>query len=237
MDHLGELGSAPGGKPLKLPRTQAELLRAAAWSGLAALALSLFVAWHGTPIPGDVRVIREFQGIRPLDQNESWVNAMGRFHWQTAALAAGLLLAAIGPWLGLRAGAQKDRLTAVWTLLAAFGLRIFSTPLKEMAQAQRPSAEFHVRVTADFPGYGFPSGHVYSDVLIYGALAVIAPSIIGRTWGAAVRVACVAIIVLSGPSRMSVGAHWPSDVVGGYLWGAAALCLAVAIGRRLGGQR
>ncbi len=212
-------------------------MRLAAWCGTAALALTLLVAWHGTPLPGDVRVIRDFQDRRVLDDNAAWVNALGRYHWQLAGVAAALALAALGPWLGLRAGAQKDRLAAVWTVLLGLGLRIFSGPLKDMAQAQRPTTDFHVKVTADFPGYGFPSGHVYSDVLMYGALAVIAPSLLGRGAGTAVRVFFCAVIVLAGPMRMAVGAHWPSDVLGGYLWGAAALCLAVAGGRRLAGQR
>lgn len=212
-------------------------MRVAAWCGGAAVILTLLVAWHGTPLPGDIRVIREFQGVRLLDENQDWVNALGRYHWQLAGVAAALLLAAFGPWLGLRAGGQKERLSAVWTIVLALGLRILSNPLKEMAQAQRPSTDFHVRVAADFPGYGFPSGHVYSDVLMYGALAVIAPSLLGRGAGTAARVFFVAVIVLAGPMRMAVGAHWPSDVLGGYLWGIAALCLAVAGGRRLAGQR
>jgi undecaprenyl-diphosphatase len=220
-----------------MPKTEKDLMRFAAWSGGSALVLTLLVAWHGAPLPGDVRVIREFQGIRPLDENAGWVNALGRYHWQLAGVVAALVMAAFGPWLGLRAGGQRDRLAAVWTVLVALGLRILSGPLKDMAQAQRPSADFHVKVTQDFAGYGFPSGHVYGDVLMYGALAVIAPLLIGRGAGAAARVFFVAVIVLSGPMRMAVGAHWPSDVLGGYLWGLAALCLAVAGGRRLAGQR
>ncbi len=153
------------------------------------------------------------------------------------AVAAALVLAAFGPWLGLRTGGQDDPLAAAWTVLVATGLRVFSGPLKDMAQAQRPSTDFHVKVTQDFPGYGFPSGHVYGDVLMYGALAVVAPMLLGRGAGTAARVFFLAVIVLSGPMRMAVGAHWPSDVLGGYLWGVAALCLAIAGGRRLAGRR
>lgn len=234
---MGILGRPAGERPLNMPKTQPELMRSAAWCGGAALALTLVVAWHGTPLPGDVSVIRKFQGVRVLDENQDWVNALGRFHWQTGGVVLALLLAAAGPSLGVKAGNQKERLVAVWTVLIALGLRVLTNPLKDMAQAERPSTDFHVKVTADFPGYGFPSGHVYSDVLMYGALAVVAPTLLGRAGGAAVRVFLGVVIVLSGPMRMAVGAHWPSDVLGGYLWGVAALCVAVAGGRRLAGQR
>lgn len=220
-----------------MPRTQRDLLRIAGWCGLAAVALTLLVAWHGTPLPGDVRVIREFQGIRLLDNNETWINVFGRIQWQAVTVLVALLLAAFGPALGLRAGSQKERLLAAWTMLLALALRVLSNPLKEMAQAERPTTDFHIRVTADFAGYGFPSGHVYGDILVYGALAVVAPILFGRGAGAAVRVFTVALIVLAGPARMAVGAHWPSDVLGGYLWGVAALCVALVGGRRLSGQK
>lgn len=211
-------------------------MRLAATCGGSALVLTLYVAWHGTPVPGDVRVIREFQDIGFVYDNQGWVNALGRYPWQVTLAVVAIVVAALGNRIGL-AASPKDRMVAIWTLLVALALRILSNPLKEMAQATRPSLDFHIRVTEDFAGYGFPSGHVYGDVLMYGALAVVAPRIAGAALGAAVRVFCLVIIVMSGPARMTIGAHWPSDVVGGYLWGAAALCLAVAGGRRLAGQR
>jgi undecaprenyl-diphosphatase len=211
-------------------------MRLAAWCGGFALALTLYVAWHGTPVPGDVRGIRELQDIGFFYHNQAWVNALGLYPWQVFLAVATILVAALGKRIGVPAS-PKDRMIAIWTLLLALALRILSNPLKEMAQATRPSLDFHIRVTQDFPGYGYPSGHVYGDVLMYGALAVVAPRLAGAALGAAARVFCVAIIVMSGPARMTIGAHWPSDVLGGYLWGATALCLAVAGGRRLAGQR
>ncbi|MEO8540333.1 MAG: phosphatase PAP2 family protein [bacterium] len=234
---MGIVGCATVGETLKRLRSQRDLMRAAAYSGGAALALTLYIAWHGTPAPGDIDVITWFQDIGFFSNNASWVNALGTFEWQALSLAVALLCAALGPRLGLHGGSVGERTAAVWAFVLAFALRMFSTPLKEMAQANRPSLDFHVRVTADFPGYGFPSGHVFSDVLVFGAIAVFAPRLIGAGAGAAVRVACVAVLVLAGPARMAVGAHWPSDVLGGYLWGIAALCVAVAGGRRLAGQR
>jgi undecaprenyl-diphosphatase len=234
---LGSLVGSPAGEALKSLSSQRDLMRVAAYSAGVALLLTLYVAWHGTPIPGDVAVIRKFQAVGFFDDNERWVNALGLFSWQVGLVALGLLIAAFGPAAGLTAGSRQQRTAAIWSLLIALGLRVLSTPLKEMAQAKRPSLDFHVRVNAEFPGYGFPSGHVYSDVLIFGTLAVVAPRLVGPAAGAAVRVLCLAVIVLAGPSRMSIGAHWPSDVLGGYLWGTAALCLAVAGGWRMAGKR
>ena len=213
-----------------------ELLRLAAGCGGAAVLLTLYVAWHGTPIPGDLKVIREFQGMDLLRRNESWINPLGTLGWQSAIVITALVVAGFGPRVGIPQESAARRNWAAWVLLAALVFRFLTVPLKKMAQADRPSANFDIRIAEDFAGYGFPSGHVYSDVLIFGALAMVAPALFGRALGAAVRVFSLAVILLSGPSRMVVGAHWPSDVVGGFLWGSAALCLALVAGRRLSGS-
>ena len=44
-------------------------------------------------------------------------------------------------------------------------------------------------------------------------------------------VACISLIALVGYGRIYVGAHWPSDVLGGWLWGAILLVIAVGITR------
>jgi len=207
-----------------------QLLTAAGASGLAALAITIFVAWHGTPIPGDVSVIREFQGWSALQRNEGWINPLGNMEVQLPLLAMAIALATFGTRAGFPDVTPRQRLEAIAILSAAFALRFLTGPLKEVARAERP-AGFNLHVARDFSGYGFPSGHVYSDVLVFGVLAFVAPLLFGRLLGSGVRVACLAIIVLAGPARMVVGAHWPSDVAGGYLWGFAALCLAVAAGQ------
>lgn len=202
-------------------------------TGSIAFVLTLLVSWQGTPIGGDIRLIREVQQLDPLRGNEGWVNAMGTMELQFLFVLAAVTAAAWGSRLPLTVGAAHERTFAIWVLVSAVCLRFMNYPLKVAAQAERPFDGLGIHVARDFAGYGFPSGHVYSDVLIFGALALVAPVIVGRAAGTAVRVVCVAIILMAGPARMVVGAHWPSDVVGGYLWGICALSLAVAIAYRI----
>ncbi len=67
------------------------------------------------------------------------------------------------------------------------------------------------------PGGGYPSGHVLGQVLVYGFLFAFAPRLVGRGPTVAMRAACLALIALGGAQRAYVGAHWPSEVLGGAL--------------------
>jgi undecaprenyl-diphosphatase len=77
-----------------------------------------------------------------------------------------------------------------------------------------------VRVTEHANGLGFPSGHASGSMLGFGAIAVVASRVIeDRTIRRIIQTVCAVLILIVGFGRIYVGAHWPSDVLGGYLWG------------------
>lgn len=71
---------------------------------------------------------------------------------------------------------------------------------------------------------GFPSGHAFGAVLFFGLVWWLAPMLArSRLACRAVRALALRLILATGYSRVLVGAHWPSDVIGGYLWGLLVL--------------
>ncbi|MDO9486350.1 MAG: phosphatase PAP2 family protein [Actinomycetota bacterium] len=76
-------------------------------------------------------------------------------------------------------------------------------------------------------GPTFPSGHTTSATIFAGAcLWAIAPRLNSSRSRAVACSAAVAFAVIVGGSRIWLGVHWPSDVLGGWLFGVAWVALA-----------
>ena len=123
------------------------------------------------------------------------------------------------------------RPTAALVLTISLFVLLAGDFLKELVNRPRPD---HVLFIPSPESLSFPSGHsAYAMVLcglsIYMTGRLVTPVSLKHL----LQAAMVVLILAMGASRVYLGVHWPSDVVGGYLWGVVIL-VAVAISWQLG---
>lgn len=96
---------------------------------------------------------------------------------------------------------------------------------------QRPRPTGVAHTTSNLLGYSYPSGHVG----FFLWLSVLAMVLLGRRLPRPLYFAfwllAAVLVVAAALSRIYVGAHWPSDVIGGFLVGLAWTCLSLSLGR------
>ena len=78
------------------------------------------------------------------------------------------------------------------------------------------------------PDYSFPSGHTMNAIIFYVALALILWSVSGRRMGLVALTLAVVLVLGVGVSRIYLGYHYLTDVVGGLLAGIAWLLVVGA---------
>lgn len=128
------------------------------------------------------------------------------------------------------------RTAAVFVALTTMSLP-FVFGLKEIWSRARPDEKvFHVYGSRF--GFSFPSGHALMSTTFYGALAVLCwIHLSGARRNAAVTTFALAPIAV-GVSRVYLGAHWVSDVLGGYVGGLILLFVLTAFyGSTVAGER
>jgi undecaprenyl-diphosphatase len=185
---------------------------------LLAVALSAAAA-SGRLLPGELRLARAWQetpGGSALEPAADWL--------ALPAVEYGVVAAAV-----LVATARRDGALAFAALLALAAASL-NAEFKDLIGRPRPlPSQLEVREPA--PGLGFPSGHAMSAALFYGYAGAVAWARLPRVAALAAVCACTAAAALIGWDRVDDGAHWPTDVAGGYVIGAIMLALAVGAAR------
>ena len=190
----------------------------AAWVALfVGGAVLAFAARGAGSLPGDLALTRSLQGLPPDSVVGTLLSYAGDVVWflPLAALAVALLM--------------RRWLATLFILLASLTSVFIGKALKLLVASPRPSAEL-VRVVDPQQSYGFPSNTAFLSVVLLGMIVYL-------IWQPRRSVAVAALgilpllVLLIGLSRMYIGEHWATDVVGGWLFGGAWLLVLMAAHR------
>jgi membrane-associated phospholipid phosphatase len=111
-----------------------------------------------------------------------------------------------------------------WFTLAVILPDLSNMLIKLLIHRPRPTLE-HAKILLTYPQTGFPSGHVVHYVVFFGFLltVMIVDKNISLFWKFFVGILSAFLILTVSISRIYLGAHWATDVIGGYLFGFAYL--------------
>ena len=137
--------------------------------------------------------------------------------WQSVILISVIAAA----WLLYRRKVRSALLLLAVTLLG----RALVELQKVGVHRQRPELEHLVEVRS----LSFPSAHSANSMILLLSLALIAAPQGHRRWAV---IAALAGTFLVGITRPILGVHWPSDVIGGWSFGAAWVLAMLAVAER-----
>ena len=121
---------------------------------------------------------------------------------------------------------------AVMALIAAFFSTAINVLVKDLIGRPRPAADL-VNVVARLHDYSFPSGHVMYYLGFLGFIGFLVFSLLKPSLKRSLLLVMIGMpIVLIGVSRIYLGEHWASDVLGSYLLGSLTLVATIQFYRR-----
>jgi undecaprenyl-diphosphatase len=132
-----------------------------------------------------------------------------------------VVFAALAGWL-LR---QRLPRLALFVVVTALGSSLLNLAVKLAVDRARPVLPDPV---AHANGLSFPSGHAQAAVVGYAVLLLVFLPVLGRAWRLTAIVTAVVLVLGIGFSRVALGVHYASDVVAGYVLGAAWVAVMAA---------
>jgi undecaprenyl-diphosphatase len=194
---------------------------------IAALSVALFVfvgyamLFSGEPGPSaaDTEAVDVVEALRApwLTDVAEAVSVLGTTAFTLAVgVVAGVLLAV------------RRRMTELWVLVAALVISHLAVPIfKEVIDRPRPPGSL-----VETSDQSYPSGHAtYAVIYTWLVLTVTVRLRPGLTYASALIVAGIAVTAAIGLSRVYLGAHYFSDVSGGWALGVSAFAGCAAIAR------
>jgi undecaprenyl-diphosphatase len=202
------------------------MVRVDLWIALITLALGTFVAvTHQSMAEGRAeaadRAILRWMAERRTPSRDSLMVGITTFGSRT--FMAPLIVATLVILI-----VRRDRREAIHLVVAALGVGALASVTKGIVERARPTEVQHV---VHVSGFSYPSGHSLATAALYITIAVIASSHLRkRPAKLAVVTGVASLVALVGLSRVYLGVHYPSDVLGGMSLGVSwALMLAAAV--------
>jgi len=143
-----------------------------------------------------------------------FVTAMQVISSSGSALAWQLVLTPLVVWLLWR---RLPRL-ALFVVITAAGSSLLNTVVKSSVHRLRPVLTDPV---ANAGGLSFPSGHAQAAVVGYSVLLLVFLPVMHGAWRKVGIALAVFMVLAIGFSRIALGLHYLSDVLGGYVLGGA----------------
>jgi len=189
----------------------------------AAFAVLTFLVKTTPSFPLDLQITLGIQSINipvfgGLMTAVSWLG----FSPQSVIITALIILLILG------FGLQWEALAALIAALLSIGINVL---VKDLIQRPRPAAAL-VHVLATLNDYSFPSGHVMFYTGFYGFIVFLSFTLLKPSLKRTLLLVFFGLLVLLvGVSRIYVGEHWASDVLGAYLLGTLTLVAFIQLYR------
>jgi membrane-associated phospholipid phosphatase len=200
-------------------RRRQRLLFVFSLMSLALVSLLAFLAYELPTLPFDLATTRELQEISntPFLRLMVFVSAFGYMPWAAITIVVGVLV--VGALLGWKDGAYLLLLTV---------LQGVANQLIKTAVGRPRPLDTLVDVFVPVAGNSFPSGHVMFYTVLFGFLFFLAWTRLPHSfWRVLLLALTGGLVVLIGPSRMYLGAHWLSDVIAAHLLGLIILAFGI----------
>nr|WP_255724675.1 phosphatase PAP2 family protein [Shimazuella soli] len=119
---------------------------------------------------------------------------------------------------------MQRRLEAFFLIIGLAGAQYLNLLLKSTLQRPRPDWD-QILINS---GFSYPSGHAMRSIVFYGMLCVLFVTAVKSNSAKAFIILTTAVFVtLIGIGKVYLGAHWPSDILGGYAVGGAWLTICL----------
>lgn len=124
---------------------------------------------------------------------------------------------------------KKDK-SYLLIILVSIVSSVVNLIIKNIIRRDRPDKSNWLITESNF---SFPSGHSMMATIFYGFLAyLLYKSNLNRNVKIIILIMMLFLILLIGISRIYLGVHYTSDVIGGFLWGSTLLILIINLTKK-----